>query len=112
MIYKIEQFEELKKVIDQLNSKDKDENESLFNFKAEIIDNVLRVTDCNEEYNINYLETLNYLIHSACEEFGFKLKKEETDKIKEKLDDALKKDLNNQDVFFVWEDSITLIIGL
>lgn len=40
------------------------------------------------------------------------LKKEETDKIKEKLDDALKKDLNNQDVFFVWEDSITLIIGL
>ena len=52
MIYKMEQFEELKKVIKRLNSKDENEDESLFNFKAEIIDNVLRVVDCNEEYII------------------------------------------------------------
>lgn len=112
MIYKMEQFEELKKVIKRLNSKDENEDASLFNFKAEIIDNVLRVVDCNEEYNVYYLETLNHLMYNSCEEFGIKFKKIEIDEIKEKLDNALKKDLNSQDVFFDWEDTITLVIGL
>ena len=51
-------------------------------------------------------------MYNSCEEFGIKFKKIEIDEIKEKLDNALKKDLNSQNVFFDWEDTITLVIGL
>lgn len=109
-----EDFKELRNVIDGLNGPDKNGLESDFNFQLDFDGGCVRIWDRNETYNINYIDETNSLMYEAHLEFGFpgEFKPTEEDEIKEKLDNALRKDLEKEDIFFDWEDSLVLIAGV
>lgn len=113
-IKSVEDFKELRKVVDELNAPYDEDIESNFNFSLDFDGDCIRIWDRNETYNINYLDETNSLMYEAHLEFGLpgEFKPTEEDEIKEKLDNALRKDLEKEDVFFDWEDSLVLIVGV
>lgn len=113
-IKSVEDFKELRKVVDELNAPYDEDIESNFNFSLDFDGDCIRIWDKNETYNINYLDEMNSLMYDAHLEFGLsgEFKLTEEDEIKEKLDNALRKDLNKEDIFFNWEDSLVLIVGV
>ena len=113
-IKSVEDLKELRKVVEELNAPYNEDIESNFNFQLDFDGDCVRIWDRNETYNINYVDEMNSLMYDAHLEFGLpgEFKPAEEDEIKEKLDNALRKDLEDEDVFFDWEDSLMLIAGV
>lgn len=110
---KIESLKNLKKVVDDLNATkvyefeegEPEEFESPFHFvikkRDDLYKGAIAIYDENEEYDINYSENMSYLTgHSY------------TDTIKEKLENAIQKDLKSKDAYLEHYDSVIMVIAL
>ena len=105
-------LQNLKETIKELNAPsviDGETYESSFNFIIQEKNNRFYLFDENESYHIDYLEEQNALMYDCSLEFGFKFEAETIDKIHEKLEQAIKKDLG-QDAYLEWENNVRMLI--
>ena len=83
--------------------------ESQFEFTLIEENDRLYLFDTKENYYIDYLEEQNSLMYDLSWEFGFKFEAETVDKIHEKLEKAIQKDLG-KDAYLEWQDSVKMLI--
>ena len=104
----------LQKVLEELNSPKIIEGEkydSNFKFITRREDGCLFIYDEYENYHIDYLEELNWLMHDCAEEFGTEFKPILVDKIHEEIKEAIKKDFG-ESADLDWYDNVTMCVGL
>lgn len=106
-------FTNLEKAIEELNApyvwEDGETDPSMFKFCYNVHKNYITIYDENEYYNIDYLENSNCLAYECSLEFGYKFEPETEDKVHEKLERAIKKDLG-KDKYLEWEDSVVMSV--
>ena len=108
---KIENLKNLKKVIEDLNAPktyefegEKETFENPFDFVVEerndLYQGAIAIYDRNEEYNIDYEENMSCLLERSF-----------TDNIRPKLEEAIRKDLNDKDAYLEQYDSVLMTIA-
>lgn len=105
-------LQNLQDTIKELNAPsviDGETYESSFDFVIQEHNNRVYLFDKNENYHIDYLEELNESMYDLSFEFGFKFKAETVDKIHEKLEQAIKKDLG-ESAYIEWETNVKMLI--
>ncbi len=102
----------LKAAIKELNAPsiiDGEMFESQFEFVVVEENDRLYLFDAKENYYIDYLEEQNSLMYDLSFEFGFKFEAETIDKIHEKLEKAIQKDLG-KGAYLEWQDPVKMLI--
>ena len=110
----MKELKNLKKAIEELNSptvyEDGETMDSMFEFKIREGEHGWQIYDCNEYYNIDYLEEVNAIMYDAAMEFGFKYEPCREDEVHDKLLAAVQKDLGT-DYYLEWEDSVVMNVA-
>ena len=69
---------------------------------------VYHLYDRNECYHLYYAEDAYWLMVDCASEFGFDPPTEMHDKVMEKLEDALRKDVGNANAYIDWYDNVRM----
>lgn len=108
------EMKNLQKALDKFNAPqiiDGDEFKSNFKFTTRREGNLLFIYDEYENYHIDYLEELNWLMHDCAEEFGTEFKPILVDEIHEEIKEAIKKDFG-ESADLDWYDNVAMCVGL
>lgn len=81
---------------------------SVFDFKVVVEEDHIKIFDANESYSIDYEEDMNCMMHLAAEEFGAKYEYI-NDEIFSKIEFAIQKDLQDEELILEWENNVVMI---